>query len=58
MSRSPHKPYKGCQICRPYKDQRVSRAWREPWPVLRSIGKLRRVSRGDLGDALDDLYDD
>lgn len=54
MAQSPHKPYKGCQLCRPNKNQRQGRATREPWPVLREIGKKRRVRRGDLGDAAED----
>jgi len=50
MAHSPHKPYKGCQLCKPHKNQRQGRAVREPWAVLRQIGKKRRVRRGDLGD--------
>ncbi len=51
MAHSPHRPYKGCLFCKPHKDRRAGRAVREPWAVLRQIGKKRRVRRGDLGDA-------
>lgn len=58
MAHSPHRQWKGCRTCRPHKDRRLGRAWREPWPVLRTLGKLRRISRHDLGDFLDELYDE
>lgn len=51
MAHSPHRQYKGCQLCHPHKNRRNGRAVREPWGVLRQIGKRRRVDRGDLGDA-------
>lgn len=54
MAQSPHKPYKGCPLCSWHKDQRHGRAVREPWHVLRQIGKARRVRRGDLGDAAEE----
>lgn len=50
MAHSPHKQRKGCALCKPHKDRRLGRAAREPWPVLRKVGKKRRVRRGDLGD--------
>jgi hypothetical protein len=51
MAHSPHRQHKGCQFCKPHKNRRHGRAAREPWAVLRQIGKKRRISRGDLGDA-------
>lgn len=51
MAHSPHRQHKGCQVCTPHKNRRNGRAVREPWPVLRKIGKRRRISRGALGDA-------
>ena len=50
MAHSPHRQHKGCQLCKSHKNRRHGRAVREPWPVLRKIGKKRRVRRGDLGD--------
>lgn len=50
MAHSPHRQHKGCQLCKPHKNRRNGRAVREPWAVLRTIGKKRRVSRRDLGD--------
>jgi hypothetical protein len=48
MAHSPHRQYKGCQLCKPHR--RDSRAARDPWPVLRKLGKRRRLGRNDLGD--------
>jgi hypothetical protein len=50
---SPHRRWKGCPICKPYKQRGVGAAYRKPLPELRKLGKLRRVRRHDLGDALD-----
>ncbi|MET8129021.1 hypothetical protein ABZV67_26705 [Streptomyces sp. NPDC005065] len=50
MAHSPHRRWKGCRICRPHQIRGVGRAAREPWPVLRQIGKSRRLTRRDLGD--------
>ncbi|MBB4735614.1 hypothetical protein [Micrococcus cohnii] len=50
MAHSPHRQHKGCRICSPHKDRRAGRATRDPWPVLRRLGKKRRVSRRDLGE--------
>lgn len=50
MAHSPHRQYKGCQLCKPHKDRRLGRAAREPWSVLRKLGKARRINRGYLGD--------
>lgn len=59
MAHSPHRQWKGLRADnRIQKDRRLGRAWRDPWPVLRTLGKLRRISRHDLGDFLEDLYDD
>ena len=51
MAHSPHRHRKGCGLCRPHKLRSNGRAVREPWAVLRQLGKRRRVRRGDLGDA-------
>jgi hypothetical protein len=53
MSHSPHKNWKGCAMCKPHKIRGHGRAQREPWAVLKKIGKRRRVSRGDIGDQRD-----
>jgi hypothetical protein len=50
MAHSPHRRWKGCPVCKPVKFKDAGRAVREPWPVLKKIGKKRRVRRGDLGD--------
>ena len=39
MAHSPHRQYKGCQLCKPHKNRRNGRAVREPWAVLRQVGK-------------------
>lgn len=54
MAHSPHRQHKGCPLCKPHKSKRQGRSVREPWPVLRTLGKRRRVRRRDLGDAGDD----
>jgi hypothetical protein len=51
MAHSPHRQHKGCQYCKPHQDRRQGRAVREPWAVLRHLGKKRRLRRGELGDA-------
>ncbi len=50
MAHSPHRRHKGCQLCKPHKHKDAGRAVREPWAVLRQLGKKRRVKRGDLGN--------
>lgn len=50
MAHSPHKQYKGCQLCKPHKNRGNGRARREPWAVLCKLGKRRRLSRKVLGD--------
>ena len=52
MANSPYRQHKGCRLCKPHKNRRQGHAVREPWAVLRAIGKRRRISRGDLGDHL------
>lgn len=48
---SPHKRWKGCcMMCGAHTLKGAGRARKEPWKVLRKIGKKRRVSRGDLGN--------
>ncbi len=44
---------KGCGICNPHKHRNAPQAHKKPLPELRRIGKLRRVTRHDLGDTLD-----
>lgn len=46
---SPHKTWKGCQLCTPHKDRAQGQAVRKPLAELRSLGKTRRVSRHYLG---------
>ncbi len=50
MAHSPHRQWKGCRVCKPGKDRRNGRAAREPWAVLRQLGKRRRISRNELDD--------
>ena len=51
MAHSPHRRQKGCcGMCSPNKLKGAGRSVREPWAVLRKLGKIRRVTRGDLGD--------
>lgn len=50
MARTSTRQWKGCQLCKPHKHAALSRAEREPFAVLRRIGKRRRVQRHDLGD--------
>lgn len=50
MAHSSHRRYKGhCLMCGIHKD--AGQAERQPWAVLRKLGKKRRVARKDLGDA-------
>lgn len=51
MARTSSRRWKGCQLCKPYKHAGCGQAQRKSWGDLRSIGKKRRVSRHDLGDA-------
>ncbi len=45
---SPHVAWKGCRLCKPHKDRRAGQAVRQPWSVLRQVGRRRRVSRHAL----------
>ena len=51
MARTSNRRWKGCQFCKPHKHAACGQAHRKAWPDLRRIGKKRRVSRHDLGDA-------
>jgi hypothetical protein len=42
---------KGCHLCKPNKFRDAGQSARQPFATLRKIGKGRRVSRHDLGDA-------
>ena len=46
---SPHKRWKGCRVCRPWKFKDGGQSMRKPFAELRRLGKIRRVSRHDLG---------
>jgi hypothetical protein len=48
MAHSPHRRWKGCQLCKPYKFRDLGQAERKPWSELRKLGKRRRVARHDL----------
>ncbi|MBO3751185.1 hypothetical protein J5X84_34360 [Streptosporangiaceae bacterium NEAU-GS5] len=53
VKHSPHRRWKGHDTgCNPHKLKGAGRAEKEPWKVLRKLGKKRRVTRGDIG--LDD----
>lgn len=58
MAHSPHRRHKGCRICTPHKDLRLGRGEREPWRVIRALGKRRRLTHRDLGDQEWDLERD
>jgi hypothetical protein len=53
VSHSTHRRWKGCQLCKPYKFRDDGHARRQPIPVLRAVGKRRRVTRHDLGDHIE-----
>lgn len=53
MAHSPHRRWKGCRVCTPYKIRGAGRAYKESVSTMRRIGKLRRLRRHDLGDAAD-----
>jgi hypothetical protein len=46
---SPHKQWKGCRLTKPNKHRVNGQAARKPLAELRFLGKVRRVSRHDLG---------
>lgn len=47
---SPHTRWKGCAMCKYWKHKGNGDAERAPWPVLRKLGRKRRLSRHDLGE--------
>jgi hypothetical protein len=47
---SPHTQRKGCGLCKPHKHGANGQSVRKPFSELRRLGKVRRVSRHDLGD--------
>jgi hypothetical protein len=49
---STHSRQKGCALCKPHKFKDLGQAQRKPRAELKAIGKGRRVSRHDLGDAV------
>lgn len=51
MARTSNRRWKGCALCKPHKHAGNGQAIRKNVPELRRIGKKRRVSRHDLGDA-------
>lgn len=51
VARTSSRRWKGCQLCKPYKHAGHGDAERKPTAELRQIGKRRRVTRHDLGDA-------
>lgn len=54
MARTSNRRWKGCRMCKPHKHAGNGQAVRKPLAEQRQIGKQRRVSRHDLGDALDE----
>jgi hypothetical protein len=48
---SPHTRWKGCRTCKVHKFKDAGQSMRKPRAELRRLGKVRRVSRHDLGDA-------
>lgn len=50
MARTSNRRWKGCAMCKYYKDDRHGQSIRQPVSTLRKIGKAKRVSRHDLGD--------
>lgn len=51
MARTSTRRWKGCQLCKPHKHAGYGDAARKSWQELRRIGRRRRVTRHDLGDA-------
>ena len=52
MARTSNRRWKRCRLCKPRKHAGNGQAVRKPLAERRQIGKTRRVSRHDLGDAL------
>ncbi len=47
MAHSPHRRWKGCQMCKPWKNRSHGDTERAPWAVRRQVGKARRWNRHD-----------
>jgi hypothetical protein len=48
----PSRTWKGCcMMCGAHTLRGQGRSRRDPYPVLRKLGKSRRLTRHDLGDA-------
>jgi hypothetical protein len=47
---SPHKRWKGCQLCKPWKFRDDGQAHRQPTPVVRLAGRDRRLRRHEAQD--------
>jgi hypothetical protein len=54
MAHSPHRRWRGCRVCDTHKIRGAGRAHKDPFPLIRKLGKRRRLTRHDLGDAGDD----
>lgn len=52
MAHSPHRNWKGCQMCKPHKNRAYGRAIRDPWAVRRKLGSKRRASRHEIPDGV------
>lgn len=55
MAHSPHRSYRGCAMCKPWKRRGVGQAsrygeGRMPPREMRKLGKTRRLSRGYVGE--------
>jgi hypothetical protein len=48
MAHSPHRRWRGCQLCKPHKFKDHGRAVRDPFAVRRKLGKKRRAGRHDI----------
>jgi hypothetical protein len=48
MAHSPHRRWKGCQLCKPQKFRDLGRARRDPFAVRRKLGTRRRAGRHDV----------
>lgn len=53
MARTSNRRWKGCRFCTPHKNAGHGQSVRKPVAERREIGKRRRISRHDLGDAID-----
>jgi hypothetical protein len=51
LAHSPHRRWKGCQLCKPWKFKDNGQAARKTVGELRQIGRSRRVSRHGIYDA-------